>query len=210
MKGIKLIAVIAILGVMPLSSHAASLTFNFGADGGIFDSRTFENGGIQLDVTAWTEDTAKITISQTLSGIGGCTSMLDCGLSMVDVPELDSDGLEEIMYFAASEAFYLDGLLFSGLDLVPPGENFILSVDGLIVDTFNPDENPFYFNGGIYVQSSFSIHATEVNNIPASFRLMQAYAHTDTYATALPEPGTLGMLVFGLAAVGLIRRRKSH
>jgi hypothetical protein len=210
MKGIKLIAVIAILGVMPLSSHATSLTFDFGADGGIFDSRTFENGGIQLDVTAWTENTSKITISQTLSGIGGCTTMQACGLSMADVPELDSDGLEEIMYFAASEAFYLDGLLFSGLDLVPPGENFILSVDGLIVDTFNPDSNPFYFNGGIHVQSSFSIRATEVNNIPASFRLMQAYAHTDTYATALPEPGTLGMLVFGLAAVGLIRRRKSH
>jgi hypothetical protein len=196
-----------------LSSHATSLTFNFGVDGGIFDSRTFEDGGIQLDVTAWTEDGADIKISQTLSGgIGGCTTMLECGLSMadVDVPELDSDGLEELLVFYTSEEIYLDGLLFSGLNTVPPGENFVLSVDGFIVDTFNPDSNPFYFNGGILVKSSFSIHATEVNNIPASFRLMQAYAHTDTYATALPEPGTLGMLVFGLAAVGLIRRRKSH
>jgi hypothetical protein len=58
--------------------------------------------------------------------------------------------------------------------------------------------------GTLVVNSSFSIRALEVNGVKSSFRI------TELYATKLPEPGTLGMILFGLAAIGLIRRRKSH
>jgi hypothetical protein len=118
--------------------------------------------------------------------------------------ELDAFDPAEILSFAISSAIYLNGALFSDIDLTNPGDSFYLFIDGSQYGgLYNPLVNPFDF-GSILVNSSFAIHAYAGGDIVSSFRL------TEIYATALPEPGTLGMLVFGLAVVGWIRRRQSR
>jgi hypothetical protein len=213
MKVIKLIAVIATLGFMPVASYAMSLTFDFTGGPTIATSRSFTVDGVTLDVTAQRVDTnADIYVSQNLNaGIGACTTLTDCGRNLnTDSPQLDSDGVDEVLSFAITGgSIVLDGFLFGAYNINNRDrDNFILTVDGVDITggAFNPGANPwsvFADFGSVVATSSFSIRAISgVSNI-SSFRI------TELYATKLPEPGTLGMLLFGLAAVGLIRRRKS-
>jgi hypothetical protein len=212
MKAIKYVAALATLGIMPLSLHAMSLTYDFTGGPTIMAARSFTEGGVTLDVTAQTEFGDDIFVSQNMNaGIGACLTLTDCGANMGDTPQLDSVGDDEILSFSVSGgSLILDGFLFGAYNITNPDrDNFELVVDGVSITSgaFNPGTNPwsvFADFGTLVVNSSFSIRALEVNGVKSSFRI------TELYATKLPEPGTLGMILFGLAAIGLIRRRKSH
>ncbi|MDH3512929.1 MAG: PEP-CTERM sorting domain-containing protein [Gammaproteobacteria bacterium] len=212
MKAIKLMTALATLGIMPLSLHAMSMAYDFTGGPAIMTARSFTEGGVTLDVTAQTEFGDDIFVSQNMNaGIGACLTLTDCGAGMADTPQLDSVGPDEILSFSVSGgSLILDGFLFGAYNVTNlDRDNFELVVDGVSITNgaFNPGANPwsvFADFGTLVVNSSFSIRALEVNGVKSSFRI------TELYATKLAEPGTLGMLLFGLAAIGLIRRRKSH
>jgi hypothetical protein len=219
MKAIKCLAALATLGIMPLSLHAMSLAYDFTGGPTIMTARSFTEGGVTLDVTAKTESGDDIFVSQNMNaGIGACLTLTDCGAGLADTPQLDSDGPDEILRFdVTGGSLTIDSLLLSAYNTANPDrDNFELIVDGVSITggPFSPfvsggGPNPYLWDvfadfGTVTAKYYFEIRAWEVNNLKSSFRV------TELYATKLPEPGTLGMILFGLAAIGLIRRRKSH
>ena len=220
MKRIKYIIVIAALGLMPMSLHAMSLHYSFsGSPGGsIANTRMFSDSGVDLTVTAQKiEDGTSVEgpafISQNLSGIGGCSvkelTDFNCNTAE-DSTELDSSGDDEVLSFAvagASSGLLLNSFTFMYYDTNnDQHDNFIFTVDGVALNggvAFHASaDNPWVVAvdfGEVVAYSSFSIRAISTPTSPSSFRILEMNA------TKLPEPGTLGMLVFGLAAVGFIR-----
>jgi hypothetical protein len=218
MKIIKYMAVLATFGVLPMSLQAAPLYFNFTGGPTIADTLSFTSGGVTLDVVATTADGSNIMVSQNNNaGVGACMTATDCGRGLSDSPQLDSVGVsDEVLTFNISGgSLILDSFLFGAFNTSNSDrDNFILTVDGVDITggAFNPGSNPWTVGNdfpNLVATSSFSFRAISAGDEISSFRITELYA-TENYATALPEPGTLGMLVFGLAAAGLIRRRKSY
>lgn len=233
MKHLKRIAISLVIGVLPMSAFAAHLNFNFQGGptiGALGQAFNFTVGGITLSVTASLSDGSAIHVSQNNnSGIGACTSITSCAITMTDSPQLDSTGVyEEILTFgisglAAGQGLVLNEFLFGAYNLSNPDrDNFIMSVDGVVLNnggTFNPSgnagANPWDVSvdfGTVIATSSFSIRATSHDGFNSSFRIKELLAHTAAYtgpATPLTEPGTLGMLLIGLGATGFMRRRKT-
>lgn len=204
MKFTKHIAIIAALGLVPLSGNAASVAVDFTGPSMLAVQTNFVDSGYGFTVSAQAGDGSDIIVSQTWNGVGACMNPSDCGASMLyDTPELDS-APEEILHF---ESIYSGGFYLHGFDLfnLDSQDLLILTVDGIDVGTFSPGSDPWFLDSSIHVYNSFALRATSALGSFTSVRITSAFVGV----TPLTEPGTLGMLVFGLGAIGLIRRRKS-
>ena len=131
----------------------------------------------------------------------------------MDSAALDSVGPDEVLSFAvagASSGLRLDSFKFTYYDTNNDQlDNFIFIVDGVALNggfAFHASvDDPWVVAvdfGEVVAYSSFAIRAVSTPTQPSSFRILEMNA------TSLPEPATLSMLVFGLAAVGFMRRRK--
>jgi hypothetical protein len=214
MKVIKYIAIISAFGLMPFSVSAMSLTFDLAGAGPGFtlsDSLDFianEDSSYTINVIGQTvldgDLTAPPYVSQNDDGIGVCLTLTACTLQQItDSNDLDSVNPEEILRIAntSGSSFDLTGFMF---DDITGADSFILMADGINYGVITATSNPFSLVSAVEVSQWFSLHAISGSGSSTSIQLSQIYAQT----TALPEPGTLGMLLFGLGAVGFIRRRK--
>jgi len=226
MKSIKHIAVILTLGVLPLSLQAMSLSYDFTDPSNIALVKMFPGAGVDIKVTAQqiadgTNIVSTAYVSQNGSGgIGVCsfTSGTSCDGSM-DNTAIDSLGPDEVLNFATSSAIRVDTLWLTSYNTGTNNRDwFYFTVDGVTLNggnafkiTGSGNDEPWdvsgFFGTSIVAQTSFSIRAVTTGTgddaRKASFRIK------NMTATKLPEPGTLGMLLLGLAAIGFIRRRKS-
>jgi hypothetical protein len=121
--------------------------------------------------------------------VGNARFGVDIGANSVTLTFLDSN---ELMT-GAGELLTLSGLDFSGGHTITGISNLVFS--GVSV---------FDLSWITYTGNSVAIRLSGTRYSPG------AYVSFDLLTNAVPEPGSLGLLGVGFAALGLTRRRKAH
>jgi len=201
---LKLLALFGLIGIGAASLSADTLAPCDTVPGNLVTNCGFETGNF----TGWTGRGGNFEDTEVVSGAFYVYTGANSGSFYAVLGPVGSDGtLSQTLSATNGENYTLSFYLASVGD--DPSDFSALWDGAPLVSLTNPN------TGNAFTQYSFSVTGTGSDTLQFAFRDDPAYIALDDVVvvastSSVPEPGTVGMLIAGLGAVILARRRRSR